>query len=537
MTEQLDSIYTDNKQTSHGLKQLEDFNNWFGYGAKTVSELIGSNKGLTLAELHEKYPLARAYLDNVKTLTNYIKSSGGGVDVDSYVFRVHHITPMKEFIDISNRMQFIKALQDQLTVYQEENMGWGMIEVIPTYEKGKLISTEVKIAGKTVDLSKPVLIQTVDWYGKMRDGLQLIDKNYGRNEMELQRDERGGLVMSEDGHAVYVEKTGVPVNLAIQITDDSTSNEEYIQMLYHRDGAINKSDMQKTLQFSPLSYLVVRVLDEASDEANDIFPTGFETPIFKELDYCHDIDFIEYVRTLERYHQLVDLDLFYNSREFSLLNLFRWGIVDKATWDRGLSIFKAIDKAEKKWGNDTIIDSKVVAWGMPRIDEVMKEHEASGSKPNADEIVTSGSAISKIASVLSQSYFSVRALVVHEVKEDDVEFRDTYITFRSKKERTTKFASSARVNTDVYKIIETDKDGKFIRILNPVDVFAIVNYGITTTVVRFEAELATAEGVVPGEVSPAKEHIDYYNAIGSFVEPPEWVDNEWVTERDEKRTL
>ncbi|MGY6353080.1 hypothetical protein ACXITX_24285, partial [Vibrio parahaemolyticus] len=83
---------------------------------------------------------------------------------------------------------------------------------------------------------------------------------------------------------------------------------------------------------------------------------------------------------------------------------------------------------------------------------------------------------SKIVNVMGQAYYRMRALVVDEVLDNDINFRDTYITLRSKPERTNKYQTLSRLNTDVYKIIECDKDGNFIRILNPVDIFAVVNY-------------------------------------------------------------
>ena len=266
--------------------------------------------------------------------------------------------------------------------------------------------------------------------------------------------------------------------------------------------------------FSPFNFLTVRIADDKADEANDIFPTAYETPIFKAMDYSHDITFVENADALERFNILKEQDLCYNTREFAGLNLFRWGIVDRVSWEKGLAIFNAVSNAPKLWGNDTQIDGKVVHWANARIAEL--KTKTGSEKVDVDNVVIAGASISKIVNVMGQAYYRLRALVVNDVSDNDINFRDTYITLRSKRERTNKYQTLARLNTDVYKIIECDKDGNFIRILNPVDVFAVVNYDIDVVVVKFEAELVAAEGVNPGNTKASKEHQDYYSSISAY---------------------
>lgn len=500
-------------ESNHGLRELRDFTNFFAYSDRTVSESIGTNRLLNQAELTEKYPLAKAFMAKIKSLSKYLKTHGGGTSAHEYAFRIPHIAAMQEFIDVSSRMQFIKALNEQLSVYQDENIGWGNIQLDYVYNEGQLQETEVSINGVVLDLSKPVRIQAVDWYGRMVDGIQLIDLNANRKKRKLRRDSEGKVVTSEDGNAIYDEDAS-PVNLAIQLTEDSLSHQKYIDEVLKRDGAINKSDISKTLLFSPFNFLVVRIANDEQDELNEIYPTAYETPIFREMDYSHDISFMEHAEALERYNQWKEMDLCYNTREFAGLNLFRWGIVDRDTWDRGLAIFNAIDNAPKLWGNDTQIDGKVVHWANARIAELKTQDNSKDV--DIDNVVIAGSAISKIVNVMGQAYYRMRALVVDKVTDNDVEFRDTYITLRSKRERTSKYQTLSRLNTDVYKVIECDADGNFIRIINPVDVFAIVNYDLTVVVVKFESELVTPEGQLPGEVRPAQEHMNYYNAISAY---------------------
>ncbi len=114
-------------ESNHGLRELRDFTNFFSYSGRTVSESIGSNRTLKQDELKAKYPLAKAFMENIKKLSNYLKAHGGGANANEYAFRIPHIEAMKEFIDVSSRMHFIQALNDQLSVYLDENIGWGNI--------------------------------------------------------------------------------------------------------------------------------------------------------------------------------------------------------------------------------------------------------------------------------------------------------------------------------------------------------------------------------------------------------------------------
>lgn len=500
-------------ESNHGLRELRDFTNFFSYSGRTVSESIGSNRTLKQDELKAKYPLAKAFMENIKKLSNYLKSHGGGTNANEYAFRIPHIEAMKEFIDVSSRMQFIQALNDQLSVYEDENIGWGNITIDAKYHDGKLIETKVLLAGQELDLSKPIRIQAVDWLGRLVDGIQIVNLHADKQQRILRRDAEGKVMVDGSGNAIY-DNTCPPISLAIQLSEDSLSNQAYIDELLDRDGAINKTDISKTLLFSPFNFLVVRVADDKFDEDNDIFPTAYETPIFKMMDYSHDITFMEHADALERFNIWKEQDICYNTREFAGLNLFRWGIVDRATWDKGLAIFNAVDNAPKLWGIDTPIDGKVVHWANGRIAEL--KSKPGSEKIDVDNVVIAGASISKIVNVMGQAYYRMRALVVDEVLENDINFRDTYITLRSKPERTNKYQTLSRLNTDVYKIIECDKDGNFIRILNPVDIFAVVNYDIDVVVVKFETELVVAEGVNPGDVKANKEHQEYYNSISSY---------------------
>ena len=500
-------------ESSHGLRELRDFTNFFSYSGRTVSECIGSNRASTAKQLAEKYPQARAFMENIKKHSNYIKTHGGGTNAKDYAFRIPHIQAMKELIEVSSRLQFIKALNDQLNVYKEENVGWGVLELDYEYKDGQLKKAWVTIDGKVIDLTKPTRIQAVDWYGRLIDGIELIDINCGKVKKVLRRGKQGEVLTDTQGNAIY-DELQTPPNVVIRLADDSLSNQKYIDEALARDGAINKSDISKTFLFSAFNFLVVRVADDVVDEANDYFPTAYETPIFKELDYSHDIPFPDYADIAERFNQWKDIDLCYNTREFAGLNIFRWGIVDVDTWNRGVAIFKAVDNAPKIWGNDTPIYGKVVQRANQRIAELKTKTDAN--KIDIDNVVIAGASLSKIVNVMGQAYYKMRALVVDKVTDSDIEFRDTFITLRSKRERTSKYQTISRLNTDLYKVIECDKDGNFIRVINPIDIFALVNYDIGVTIVKFEAELITREGEIPGAVKSSEDHTAYYNAIGSF---------------------
>ena len=505
---------TASNESNHGIRELTDFTNFFGYSGRTVSECIGSNRLLKQEELNKKFPLAKHYMECIKKFSNYLKAVGGGTSAMEYTYRIPHVTAMQEFIGVSSRMHFIRALDEQLSVYKEDNIGWGVIEVNASFHKGALEQVTVTVNDQVVDLSKPVRIQAIDWYGRLVDGIQLVDLNADRKKRVLRRDSAGVVAVDGNGAAIY-DEVKHPVNLVIQLTDDNLSNQKYIDELLHRNGAINKTDLAKTFLFSPFNFLTVRIADDAADEANDVFPTGYDTPIFKEMDYSHDIPFLEIAEALEHYNDLKLKDLCYNTREFAGLNLFRWGILDKEVWDRGIKIYNAVNNAPAMWGNDTQIDGKVVHWANSRIAE-LKANAEKPSDIDIDNVVIAGASVSKIVNVMGQAYYRMRALVVDKVTENDIEFRDTYITLRSKKERTSKYQTMSRLSTDVYKIIECDAEGNFIRILNPVDIFAIVNYDISVAVVKFETEVVAAEGYVPGEVSTRKEHVEYYHAISSY---------------------
>lgn len=514
---------TEVTETSVGLVALKDFNNLFGYGLNIPSLVIGENRKKTKEQLIEEYPNAMQYLQNVQQLTKYIKSYGSGRDVNSFKFRINHLSAMRSFLNIVSRMQFIKAANDQITMYLEEDVGWGLLAIDYQYKDGKLVDTKVTLGDQELDLSNPVVINAVDWEGNLVTGIQLIDRNVGQSTKTLRRDENGMIVNDELGNAIY-DYSPVAMDLAIQITEDSIGNEEIYEQRARKYGAINKSDPRLTMQTSPLDYLVVRIANDDLDEELSI--TGYETPAFLALDYNLEIPFLEHINTLEKYNQMCEQGLNYNSRHFAGLNLFRWGILDKSTWDRGLAIYNAVTDAPALNGDavDTLVDSKVVQWANACIEELKSKEteETVGVKIDENSIV-SGTNICTIASTLSRSYFKARALVVTDIEKDDLGFKDVTIAFRSRPSISRRFQSISRTPTDLYKIVELDDEGNIVGIINPVDVFAMVRHDIQSVVVEFKADFVnddskndvdSIESLKAAEV--AKEAHEFYLAIGAY---------------------
>ena len=514
------------QQTSVGLKVLKDFHNLFGYGMYIPSLVSGENRKLTKKQHEEKYPNAMRYLDNVKQLTNYIKTHGGGVDPKSYTFRANHIQPMREFLEIASRLQFMRGLEDQIQNYRSDNVGWGLLRLDYKYDNGKLTDTKVTLDDVELDLSKPIIVDAINWRGELVTGIQLIDSNLNRREKKLKRFE-GAVVTGDDGVTPVYDEEKYPISVAFQYTDDNIGNEAIYEERERRYGALNKSDPQLTMQTSPLEYMMIRIVN---DEADEFLPIcGYETPLFTALDYSEEIPFLELCGALEKYNDLVADELDYNSRHFAGLNLFRWGVLSLATWKRGLAIFNAVLKSppiDPESPNDTLLDSKVVQWANANIMELQAK-EAKEKPENSikvdDKAIISGTAITSIASTSSTSYFVAKALVVTDVEDDDLGFKHTRIAFRSRPALTTKFQSCYRTPVDLYKVVELDEANNIIGIINPVDIFAIVRFDVESNIVEFRAELVNdIDAVEKGSSSKdntvdiAEEHRKMYSAIGSY---------------------
>lgn len=501
---------TEVKQTSVGVAEVLDLHNLFGRGIRTPSELTGSNKTLSREELDEKYPDAKAYLKTVGGLAEYLKRYGSGIAAEEYAIRVHHVNAIKQILNIASRLQFIHVLNGIYRAYLDENIGWSTVRVENKFQDKELVGQEVYIGDTLLDLSKPVRIQAVDWNGELVDGLQLINVNKGKEHKQLLLDEHGMPQLDAMGERVY-KVTNHTVNVAVQITDDSLSKKEYLDLAMERNGK-NQTNIQETLLFSPLDYIVVRIADDEKDEEAGIYPTSFQTRVFLEVDCIHDVPMLECLDRLEQIEQLKVAGKFENAKEFAYLNLFRWGAIDLHQWQRGSEIVDALNKDKKSHIPDTTpIDIRVVQWATNIIDGLNEDLQPNQNRIDESSIVA-GALLSKSLAVLSQSYFIFRALVVDTMYEDDIDFRDTYIAVRSKKEYTRQFQSIGRLTTDVYKVIECDRDGNLIRVLDPVDVFAYVNVAVKAVVVKLEASSETASE----EATASKEHLDYYNAISSF---------------------
>lgn len=466
-------------ETKHGRAELTDFNSLFGYNVKIPCETIGRFKKQSREEIKEEHPLYKAFMENTGVFSKYLKAHGSGVDVDSYRIRIPHIEAMKKILEITSRLQFVTAFEDQANLYITDNLGWGLLKVVPTYKDSKLVSTEVFIGDEKLDLSKPVRVNAISWYGQMLEGYHLADANGG------------------DG-------TTEPINLVLKLNNDSLGRRDVTERADKMHGALNHGNIQDTMVESPLSYFMFRISRPEDEENMDINPTGYETPIFAELDYSYEIGFESYAKYAERYHTLKDQDLFSNSREFSMLNLFRWGVMDKAAWERGTAIFDAIDNAKRYNDRQTLIDEKIFRWGMEKVTKLQRTSKSS--RDVTDEVIIAGSEISKLASMMSQAYLIITALVVDQVTADDLTFRETRIALQSKPETTSRFQSIRRLNPDTYKFVELDKDDNMIGLIAPIDVMAIVNYDINAIVVSFDGM----------ESETNKKYVDFYQAIQNY---------------------
>lgn len=516
-------VMTEVRRTSAGLAVLKDFHNLFGYSLNIPSLVVGENRKLTKEQLNEKYPNGMKYLENVKQLTKLIKTFGGKTDVESYKFRAHHIKGMNTFLNVVSRLQTIKVLDEQIQIYREEDVGWGLLEIKYEYKDNALVSCGVYLDDVKLDLSKPIKIQAINWEGELVSGIQIYNRNANETQRVLKRDEDGTLVRDpETGDAVY-ENGILPISPTIQISDDDLGNLAHYEKRYNDYGAVNKSDVQLTMQTSPLDYMVVRIVDDEKDE--DLYITGFATPLFLHVDFNYEIPYLDHIKALEMYNDLKDNDLDYNARHFAGINLFRWGSLDKATWDRGLKIFNAVLNSPKlkEDGVDTLVDSKVVMWANANIESLRAAKKDAAGIQIDDNAIVASNAICLQASVLSRSYFITKALVVTDIEKDDVGFRDARIAFKSRPSVSNKFQSIKRSPTDLYKIVELDDKDNIIGIVNPVDIFAIVQYATESVVVEFKSEFIKSESgksdeLVKGnnEVTVNRDHAAFYSAIGNY---------------------
>lgn len=492
------------KETNHGIREVEDFVNLFGYNVKIPSETIGSAYLQTREQIAADYPLYGQYMANMKQFAKYLKRFGSDASVESYTMRVHNIQPIYDILKIVSTLQFFKAFDENMQMYLEDNVGWGMIRLEPRYENEVLMDTKVFIGDEEIDLSKPVQIQAIDWNGRLVEEYDLVNLNSKTNAAtKTPRKDANGALVIVDGETVFDYKSAAPVILAFRVADASVGSQTIHDEAYRRHGALNKADIRKSMSRSILEFPLVRLIKEDDDEK---MISSYETPTFTELDYSHDIDFNDHLRLLTTYNELKEQGLFNNVREFALLNLFRWGILDNQTWKRGVEIFEAVMKAPKIPGNEqqTIIDRKLVTWGMACVQDLQKRNPDM-KDDITDDIIISGSSISKLASMLSQSYLIIRALVVTDVVEDDIGFREARIALQSRRESTRRFQSIARLNTELYKIVELDQHNNIIGVINPIDVMAIVNYDVDAVVVSFDNQ-TTAD----------KEKVDFYRSIRDY---------------------
>ncbi len=493
------------KETNHGIREVNDFTNLFAYNVKIPSETIGSARTQQRKEIAEDYPLYGQYMQNMKVFAKYLKAFGSDASVESYSMRVHNIQPIYKVLEIASRLQFFKAFDENIQMYLEDDVGWGFIRLEPVYENGVLVNTDAYIGDTKLDLSKPIAVQCIDWEGQLVEEYDLVNLNPDRSPMkEIPiKDRNGAVSLGEEGEVLFKRTPAAAINLALRVSDSSVGSQVIHDEAYRRHGALNKADIRKSMSRSILEFPLMRIITEDDEE---LPISSYPTPTFTELDYSHDIDFNEHLRTLTICNELKEQERFNNVREFALLNLFRWGILDAKAWERGLSIFNAVMNAPALDArpDQTKVDVKLVSWGMAVIDD-MRARNKDMSDKITDDIIVSGSTVSKIASMLTQSYLIIHALIVTDVTENDVGFRQARIALQSKKERTTRFQSISRLNTDHYKIVEIDENKNIIGIIEPIDIMAIVNYDVDAVVIAFD-----------GETKASSEQVDFYRAIRAY---------------------
>lgn len=494
------------KETSHGLRELDDFVNLFGYNVKIPSELIGSARTQTRAQIAEEYPLYGKFMQNMKVFAQYLKAHGSDESVEAYTVRVHNIKPIYKILEVVSRLQFFKAFDETMQMYMEDDVGWGFVRLEPKYYNGLLTGTDVYVGDQLVDLSKPVTVQCLSWDGQLVEEYDLVNLNPNTTPVKEEpvKDKNGAIVMGEGGEVTMRRTSAAPVVIGLRVSDSSVGNQALHDEAYQRHGGLNKSDIRKSMSRSILEFPLIRIVSEEDDELGI---TTYPTPTFTELDYSHDIDFNEHLRMLTVCHDLKEQGRFNNVREFALLNLFRWGILDVNAWNRGVSIFNAVMNSPtlEARPDQTQVDVKLVSWGMAVIDDMRARNKEMDDKIT-DEVIVSGSTISKLASMLSQSYLIMHALIVTDVVDNDLGFRQARIALQSKRESTRRFQSIARLNTDHYKIVELDKDNDtIIGVIEPIDIMAIVNYDVDAVVVSFD-----------NDTKASSDQVDFYRAIKNY---------------------
>lgn len=482
------------KETSHGLGELNDFINLFAYDAKIPSEMVGFARTLKRSEIVEQHPVYGQYMKALKSYALYLKAHANDQSVEAYALRSYNIGPITKLLEIVSRLQFFYAFDDLMGSYLDENIGWGMIRFEPEYKDGALLSTKVFLGDTELDLSKPLTVQCLDWEGALVEEYDLVDLNkFSKNPIAPSKkfDSQGKPIISQ-----------APVNIGFRVNDASVANSKIHDEAYRRHGGLNKADIRNSMVRSLLEFPLVRIVQP--DE--DVLVDTYSTPVFTTLDYSHEIDLHEHLATLVTVADLKEAGRFNNLREFAYLNLFRWGINSRKNWKRGLSIVNAVMASPKVSSdeNQTLVDYKLVQWGMACIQELQKKFPQY-SDDITDKIIISGSNISKLVSMMSQSYVIMHGLIVTDVETDDLGFREARFCLRSKQERTRRFQSMARMNIDDYHIVELDKDDNMIGLIDAIDIMAIVNYGIDAVVVSFD-----------GEMKANVEQADFYHRIKKY---------------------
>lgn len=476
--------YTTVKETSHGIREISDFIHLFAHQVKIPSESIGSARLLTRKEISQEYPTYGSYMDSLRRFASYLKATAMDHSPDAYSMRAHNIAAVVRLLDVTSRLQFFKAFEEYVDLYTSDNVGWGMLSLHATFSNNQLVQTDVYLGDTKLDLSKPIHVQLIDWDGELVEFYNLVDLNQKyRTEPEYVRDENDALQIDSTTGKPKLKNKVYPVNLGLVVSDDSVANQALHEEAERKFGALNKSDIRKSMTRSILDFPLMRIVNPEEDEELTI--TSYQTPVFTQMDYCHDIEFNDVLAVMVKFNELKEKGYFNNLREFSLLNLFRWGVLSLEAWDRGKQIFDAVMNAPKLDEYNTIIDRKMVTWGTACIADLQKRNPQQ-SKDITDNIVISGSALSKMASMFGQGYLIVRSLIVTDVEPDDVGFREARLALRSKRERTNRFQSITRLNADEYKIVELDKDDNIIGVVNAIDVMAIINYDAEVVVISFE---------------------------------------------------
>lgn len=490
MTNDRQPIFQEVKEVSYGIAEMHDLVNLFTTSAKIPSETVGSVSAMNVDEIRKEWKHYGKFMQNMRVISKYIKAHGMTHGIDSYRIRSPMIKSARQLIKMFSSLQFFKAFDSMMELYLEEeaDANWGYLSIQPKYEDGVLVDTKVFIGDTEIDMSKATPIQAMTWDGRLIGTYDMIN------------------IVPQIGKIRHDSEECYPVFPALRPNDASLGDANIHEEAERRHGILNKGDIRKSMVTGVLDFPLFRILPENED---DQIVDTYETPVLTELDYCHDIDMGDHIRMLTIYDKLVEEEKYDNTREFALLNLFRWGILSKEKYDRGSAIVNAVLNAPRIQGEDyqTTIDHKLVAWGSACVSDAMKRHP-NMSEREIDNIIMSGSTISKIASMMSQAYLILHVLIVTDIEERDLGFREARITLRSKKENTTRFNSMARITPDDYKIVELDKEDRMIGTIDVMDIFAIQNHDVTCVVVKLD-----------GETKADKEQLDFYHKISTFVDP------------------